>query len=103
MTWCKGLEYLVMAPDFSNYIKVKITIIKYTNSNLNESPRNMDSEAVSPADNHLFEVQDYAEDLTPEEQNIYGTFVAKILFLCCRDRPDIQLDVEFLITRLDHL
>ena len=103
VTRFKVHKYMVTALDFSNYVKVKITIINYINSILNETPSDMDGEAVIPVENHLFEVQYYVEEITTEEQNIYWSFVTNILFLCFRARPDIELSVAFPKTGLNDL
>ena len=81
--------YLGMELDLSKSGNLNFTMLKYISIILSEATIDMVGEAAIPEDNQLFEVQDDPEDLTPEEQNICGTFVAKILFLCCRSRTYI--------------
>ena len=75
-------------------------MLKYINRILSEALSDMVGEAAIPVANQLFEVQYDAEEFTPEEQNLYGTFVAKLIFLCCRSGPDILPAVAYTITRI---
>ena len=60
------------------------------------------STSPSPDGDHLFDVIEEADHkVLPEEQarQLHRT-VAQLLFLCKRDRPDIELLVSFLKTRV---
>ena len=56
MTHGKVHNYMVNTIDLYKFVNLKITIIKYINSILNEAPINMDGDTASPGANHLFEV-----------------------------------------------
>jgi hypothetical protein len=56
--------------------------------------------AAAPAANHLFDVNEDGEKLDEETAQLFHHFVAKLLFLCKRARPDIQTSVAFLCTRV---
>jgi hypothetical protein len=56
--------------------------------------------AASPAANHLFDVNEDGEKLDEETVQLFHHFVAKLLLLCKRARPDIQTAVAFLCTRV---
>eukprot|EP00957_Ditylum_brightwellii_P080266 6105222-Ditylum_brightwellii.AAC.1 len=63
-------------------------------------PNKYEGEAVTPAANHLFEINKEAEKLGKEEAELFHHVVAKLLFLCKRARPDLQTSVAFLSTRV---
>ena len=60
----------------------------------------LDGEPTSPAANHLFEVDDNGIKLKPEQKDLFHEFVAKLLFLGKRARPDLQTAISFLSTRV---
>ena len=60
----------------------------------------LDGEPTSPAANHLFEVDDNGVKLKPEQKDPFHEFVAKLLFLGKRARPDLQTAISFLSTRV---
>jgi hypothetical protein len=94
-------DYLGMKIDYSDRGKVKITMNEYINDMLNELPRDIDGVAASPASNHLFRTNNKDPTLlSAEEGEMFHHNVAKLLFLCKRVRPDLQLAVAFLTTRV---
>ena len=95
-------EYLGMTLDFTERGKVKFTMIDYIENMLADLPSDMDGEAVTPAANHLFEVNENTAEmqLDPETADLFHHFVAKLLFLCKRARPDTQTAVAFLCSRV---
>jgi hypothetical protein len=94
-------EYLGMTIDFSEEGKVRFYMKDYVENLLKETPEELiKGTASSPAANHLFEVNDDAEKLDSDTAVIYHHLVAKLLYLCKRTRPDLQLAVAFLTTRV---
>jgi hypothetical protein len=91
-----------MTLDFSLEGKVRITMVDYIQNMLDDLPSDMDGEAATPAANHLFDVNAATADmlLDRETAELYHHNVAKLLFLCKRARPDIQMAVSFLCTRV---
>ena len=57
----------------------------------------MDGKAITPAGNHLFQVNK-PEMLDTNCATMFHHNVAKVLFLCKQARPDIQTAVAFLCT-----
>ena len=55
---------------------------------------------VTQAASHLFTVNDECDKLAEETAQRFHTIVAKLLFVCKRSRPDIQVAVAFLTTRV---
>ena len=65
-----------------------------------EAPADMAGNAVTPASDHLFSVNDTPEYLDDATSELFHHLTAKLLFLCKRARPDIQTAVAFLTTRV---
>jgi hypothetical protein len=94
-------NYLGMTLDYSIWGKVQIKMNDFIDNMLAGLPADMDGESATPAPNHVFEVN--TEDqvmLSKEQVDLFHHNVAKLLFLCKRARPDIQMAVTFLCTRV---
>jgi hypothetical protein len=60
-----------------------------------------DKKAATGADNHLFQINPKAKPLDETTSMMYHhSNVAKLLFQCKQARPDIQMSVAFLCTRV---
>ena len=75
-------------------------MFEYIAKIIEELPMELDGEPTSPAANHLFEVDDKGIKLKPEQKDLFHEFVAKLLFLGKRARPDLQTAISFLSTRV---
>ena len=95
-------EYLGMSIDFSEDDKVKVTMIDYIDNMLKGLPEDMAGEAATPASKRLFNVNDDAEKLNSDTGGFFHHNTAKLLFLCKRACPDIQTEVAFLCTGIQH-
>ena len=94
-------DYLGMNLDFSIAGKVTIGMQNYVKSILKEVPDDMMGVANTPASSFLFLVNNQSPDvLDSATADMFHTLVAKLLFLSKRSRPDIQLAVAFLCTRV---
>jgi hypothetical protein len=93
-------NYLGMTIDFSVDGKVDFTMIDSIRNMLHEIPADMGGEATTPAANHMFVVNEDGEKLDEETAQLFHHFMAKLLFLCKRARPDTQMAVAFLCTRV---
>jgi hypothetical protein len=94
-------EYLGMNLDFSKESKVIVTMDTYIQGVLDEAPEDMSGIASSPAASHLFQINNLnPERLEKVTAELFHTMVAKLLFLSKRARPNIQLAVSFLCTRV---
>ena len=91
-------RYLGMMLDYTIDGKVQISMNNYIEEMLKSLPEDMSGESSSPAGNHLFNPD--AVPLSASESDKYHHYVAKLLFLCKRARPDIQTAVAFLSTRV---
>ena len=96
----KAHRYLGMTLDYNINGKVQIKMIDYIDGMLTSLPENMDGESATPAGNNLFMVNPDALPLSASESEIFHHYVAKLLFLCKRARPDILTAVAYLSTRV---
>jgi hypothetical protein len=81
--------------------KAKILMIDYIENVLEDMPLEWDGEAATAAANHLFEVNTKDPIMLNEDKAaMFHHHVAQLLFLCKHARPDIQMAVAFLCTRV---
>ena len=93
-------DYLGMTLDYSEAGRVKIRMDDYIERVINEAPDDMSGTAVSPAANHLFDINPDPVHLDAERSELFHHMTAQLLFACKRARPDIQTAVAFLSTRV---
>jgi hypothetical protein len=94
-------EYLGMTFDYRKKGKVIISMKEYIAAMIDELPSSMRGRAVTPAANHLFNVNEkQTEFLTEEESDRFHRFTAKLMYLSQRARPDIRTGASFLSTRV---
>ncbi|KAG7356172.1 enoyl-CoA hydratase [Nitzschia inconspicua] len=94
-------EYLGMTIDFSNTEFVQFYMHDFVNGIIEETPAELlKGIPTTPAANHLFDIDDNAEKLDSQQAITFHHLVAKLLYLCKRARPDLQLAVAFLTTRV---
>ena len=99
----KAHDYLGMDLDFSSEPGAMIiSMIKYLQKVIEEFPEVLHGKKACPAGKHLFDIRpDNVKELLPEEMaSKFHRTVAQLLFLCMRARPDIQVCVSFLTTRV---
>lgn len=96
----KEHDYLGMRVSFATPGKVQITMYDYINQLIDEAPSEFSGTAPTPAARHLFDTDEGAPKLNEEQAAKFHHLVAKALFLAKRARPDIQLPVAFLCTRV---
>ena len=94
-------DYLGMTFDFSEPGKVKIDMIDYINSMIDDFPVKLgpNDTKQTPASEDLF-AEGSSEKLPKKLAEDYHTFVAKGLFACKRTRPDIHTAIAILCTRV---
>ena len=93
-------DYLGMKLDFTCKGKVKVNMVEYTKEIIKDFVDIITGGAAIPAASHLFDVNDKGKLLVEDLAREFHTTVAKLLFLCKRARPDIQVPVAFLTTRV---
>ena len=102
LTGTTGLvhDYLGMTLDYSVPGKVIITMSDYIEGMLSEAPPSLLGESATPAAAHLFNTEDDGEPLDDDRAAIYYHHTMQLLYLSKRARPDLQLPVSFLTTRV---
>ena len=92
-------KYLGMRLDYSGQVKVKIDMTEYLKKILDDLPDKYQGEAITLAENNLFEENETARNISNRDAQAFHTIVVKLLFLCKQVRPDIITGVDFLTTR----
>ena len=92
-------NYCGMTLRFENKC-VKVDMSDYLKDTVNEFPEDCSKSVTTPAAVHLFEVNEKEEKLDAKKKQLFHTFVAKLLFVSKRGRPDIQVAIAFLSTRV---
>ena len=87
-----------MTIDYSSPGKLIFSMMDYIVKILDGIPEDMMGESATPAAHHLFEIAEYAIKLSQTDVDIFHHFVAQLIYLSNRARPDIQLAVSFLCT-----
>ena len=95
-------DYLGMTLDFSLDDKVQISMEDYIKNMLAELLADMDGMATTPAAEHLFKVNETPTYLDEKDTMSFHHNVAKLLFLCKQEHPDLQTTLAFLNTRVQH-
>ena len=63
---------------------------------------NLENRYTSPAGHHLFNVNEDEVLLNEKRKELFHTITAKLLYIMKRARPDIELAVSFLCTRVQN-
>ena len=92
--------YLGMNLVFNENNGIKIDMKKYVQEMIEEYPDDLKGTSKTPANEKLFKVNDKSNKLSKDEAEVFHTMVAKGLFLSKRSRPDIQMTIAFLCTRV---
>ena len=92
------VDYLAMTFDFTTPGEVRITMDNIINNILSDC--GIDTERATPATSALFDVRDVPK-LSISDSAYYRTFVAKMLYLSKRVKPECLTAVAFLSTRVE--
>ena len=88
-------KYLGMKLDYREEGKVKIDMTGYLKKILNDLPNKYQGRAITPAANHLFEVNKTTKNISEKDAQAFHTIMEKLLFLCKRAQPDILTGIAF--------
>ena len=87
--------------DYATNGQVQFTMFDFIDETVQEAPDEiMTGVSAAPAAHYLFVINENAEKLSKDNAEIFHHLVAKLLYLGHRARPDIQLAVSFLSTRV---
>ena len=90
---------LGMTLDYSKDGEVKVDMVDYVQSMIDEFPEELSGRAATVANDGMFDTS-RGKKLGALKAEAFHTTVAKALFLTMRSRPDIRLAVAFLCTRV---
>jgi hypothetical protein len=93
-------DYLGITIDYSEVGKVIFTMYDYLEDILAEMPDDMNGGAPTPASDNLFDVDDESPLLNEKESDFFHRTTARLLFAAKRGRPDLQVAVAYLCTRV---
>jgi Reverse transcriptase (RNA-dependent DNA polymerase) len=103
MTVVRGKQHNFLGMDimFRADKTVTISMRQYIKDTIDESGIIFNADGVAtPAKHDLFVIDETSEKLSPVRSELFHRLVAKLLYLSKRSRPDIQLAVAFLTTRV---
>ena len=92
------IDYLAMTFDFTTTGMVRITMDHIINNILDAS--GVDGECATPATSSLFDIRD-APKLSATDASYFRSFVAKVLYVAKRVKPECLTAVAFLSTRVE--
>jgi hypothetical protein len=93
-------DYLGITIDYSEIDKVKFTMYDYLEDIINEMPDDMNGTSPTPATDRLFDVEEESPALNEKESDFFHRTTARLLFAAKRARPDLQVAVAYLCTRV---
>ncbi len=103
----KDLNFLGMEIGFLEKGKLKLGLVQYITSMIEELEEalepygeNLDRNYPHPAARWLFTVKSDTEDLAEEKADIFRKFVAKLIWVMKRGRPDVEPTISFLSSRV---
>ena len=94
-------KYLGITIDYLIAGKVVFTMFDYLEDVIVEAAQDLkNSRSCYPGNNELFKVDDDSPRLLPKDAELFHCHVARLLFASKRARPNIQVYVAFLCTRI---
>jgi Reverse transcriptase (RNA-dependent DNA polymerase) len=102
MTVTRGNSYVFhdMSFVFNPEGTATISMKDYLVESIKESNLEVSKTVTTPAQKHLFDIDELSLRLQKEESEAFHSVVAKLLYVAIRARPDILLAVSFLCTRV---
>ena len=80
--------------------KLTVDMKEYLEESVKEFPEECNKAISTPAALHLFDVNTDQKKLDTNKKTTFHRLVAKLLFVSKRGRPDIQVAIAFLTTRV---
>ena len=100
VTHGKKHTYVGMDITFCNDGEAKIIMRDYLQEAIDDFPEDCGKTVNSPASKHLFEVDDKQQKICETDRELLHIISAKLLFVAKRARPDIQVPISFLSSRV---
>ena len=96
----KKHQYLGMDIEFCKNNKVAISMFKHINEALEMVSGGVKGTTTTPAKKNLFDVDCESQILDEDWGDTFHSVVAKLLWIAKRGRPDLELSISFLCTRV---
>jgi hypothetical protein len=93
-------SYVGMDITYTEHGEATVLMQQYLDEAIDDFPEDCTATALSPAAPHLFEVDDNCKRLSEPNRRILHSITAKLLFVAKRARPDIQVPIAFLTSRV---
>jgi hypothetical protein len=93
-------DYLGITINYDERNRVKFTMFDYFEDILSEMPTDMEGAARTPAQDDLFTVDESSPLLNEKDADFYHPTTARLLFAAKRARPDLQVAVAYMCTRV---
>jgi hypothetical protein len=93
-------DYLGLTIDYSEKGKVKFTMYDYLEDIVEGMPGDMNGTSPTPASDNLFDIDEGSPALNEKETDFFHRTTARLLFAAKRARPDLQVAVAYLCTRV---
>jgi hypothetical protein len=93
-------DYLCITIDYSELEKAKLTMYDYLEDIISEMPDDMNGTAPTPASANMFDVDEESPLLNAKEADFFHRTTSRLLFAAKRARPDLQVAVAYLCTRV---
>jgi hypothetical protein len=102
MTVTRGSKhtYVGMDIEYTEQGEAKILMKGYLEEAIKDFTEECTHLAHTPAGAHLFEVNDECSKLNEDDRKLLHSITAKLLFVSKRGRPDIQVPISFLTSRV---
>jgi hypothetical protein len=93
-------SYVGMDIKYTDTGEAQVLMKQYIEEAIDSFPEDCSTPVLSPAAPHLFEVNDDCKRLSEDHRRILHSITAKLLFVAKRARPDIQVPIAFLTSRV---
>jgi hypothetical protein len=100
ITTGRNHTYLGMDITFKKNGTLEIRMKDYIKEAIEASKEDVSKGVSTPANRHLFDIDETSERLSRDQSDLYHHIVAKLLYVSKRSRLDIQLTIGFLCTRV---
>jgi hypothetical protein len=92
--------YVGMDIEYTRNGEAQILMAEYITESINDFPEECSAHARTPAASHLFDIDVGSPTLLEERRKLLHSITAKLLFVAKRARPDIQVPISFLSSRV---
>jgi hypothetical protein len=96
----KKHTYVGMDIHYTGNGEAEITMIDYLKECIADFPEDCSAHVRNPAATHLFDVDVASPKISEEKRKLLHSTTAKLLFVAKRARPDIQVPISFLSSRV---